>query len=230
MSKQLQPHELAELVTTLLTNPRAIGELDTESQHIDFFRDIGEVVAQYCGGEVNGVGKADDLQNYLSNTNTSQPMLSVSPSDSLPSLERNVWAYHDPEGWIGEEPPELDAGEPMTEFERSSARSKMQVALVAISHKSSVRPHRVEYEVADTTVAPQRDVDGVLRGSHILNCEFGNHAEINLRDKHLANSLNLKLEVSAGLPTLTVGSANEPSNFQIVAKNGELHISSERQP
>lgn len=53
MSKQIFPHELAEIVTGLLVKPELLGELDSPQKHQAFMLDIGRVVAEHCGGEAN---------------------------------------------------------------------------------------------------------------------------------------------------------------------------------
>ncbi|SUY92843.1 Uncharacterised protein [Buttiauxella agrestis] len=99
MPKQITPAELAEMVTCLLVKPELIGELDCARNHQAFMDDIAMVVANYCGGRINGVGEPETTENYLKHE-ASTPLLSVSPDASLPSLTRNVWAWFDPEGWI----------------------------------------------------------------------------------------------------------------------------------
>lgn len=101
MSKQILPRELAKIVTALLVEPESVGELDTLDKYQSFIEDIGRVVAEHCGGVINGVSPplsgtdgADDEDGH--------PMLSVSPDHRLPSLLQNVWAEYDREGWAAE--------------------------------------------------------------------------------------------------------------------------------
>jgi len=112
MSKQITPAELAELVVGLLINPSLLGELDSPERHQEFMRDIGQVVADHCGGCINQVNPPDLDEKYLSD-NYNSPFLSVSPNDSLPSFNRNVWACYDPAGWEDESLDGLYAGEAM---------------------------------------------------------------------------------------------------------------------
>lgn len=99
MSKQILPSELAAIVSNLLMHPEQHGELDTADKHHRFIEAIGNVVADFCGGIINGVnppiGAADDSED-------GQPMLSVSPDERLPSIENNIWSACDPDGWDGE--------------------------------------------------------------------------------------------------------------------------------
>lgn len=104
MSKQILPKELAEIVTVLLTNPSSVGELDTLKSYEGFMLQIGEAVAQFCGGDINGInspiGRPEPVRPDADDD--SVPMLSVSPNDSLPSVDQNIWSKYDPEGWEGE--------------------------------------------------------------------------------------------------------------------------------
>jgi len=102
MFKQISHRDLAEIVTALLVKPELLGELDTVEKHQEFMLAIGHVVADHCGGQTNWINPADVDEEYLSDQYSS-PYLSVSPNENLPSLERNVWAYHDPDGWEGME-------------------------------------------------------------------------------------------------------------------------------
>ncbi len=56
--------------------------------------DIGRVIADHCGGRVNGITDGDVAQPYLSDIECT-PTLHIEPDDRLPSTERNVWSnYH----------------------------------------------------------------------------------------------------------------------------------------
>lgn len=99
MSKQVLPSELAAIVGNLLMHPEQHSELDETGKHARFFHAIGQVVADFCGGVINGVnapiGAPDGSED-------GQPMLSVSPDENLPSIERNIWSDVDPDGWEDE--------------------------------------------------------------------------------------------------------------------------------
>lgn len=130
MSRQILPSELAEIVTALLVKPELIGSLDSTGQHQEFMRDIGQVVADHCGGDINGVSDPrvpDD--NYLDDQ-YSAPMLSVSPNDSLASLNSNVWSAYDPDGWEDEDVDGIEAGTPLSAKEIVKQRAAIQSLLV----------------------------------------------------------------------------------------------------
>lgn len=96
MPKQIHPAELAELVGALLTDPASLNEL--HESHECFIEAIGAVVADYCGGEIAGVVKAQTGGKWLD----SPPILEVNPSAALPSLSDCVWSIYDPGAWHGE--------------------------------------------------------------------------------------------------------------------------------
>jgi len=111
-----------------------MGALDSREQHQNFMLDIGRVVADYCGGTANWINEQDFEDNYLSD-DTRSPMLSVSPNDSLPSLNRNVWALFDTSGWEGEEVDGIEIGEPMSQKEISDLKMKLQALLIGDNFK-----------------------------------------------------------------------------------------------
>lgn len=122
MSKQISSGELSLIVTQLLMNPAGIGELDELKTHANFTRDIAEVVAQYCGGEVSDVGVNDEfgLQNPKGQNVSSPLFVSIYPNDILPSLERNVWCSFDEFGWESEVADDysITEGQPLTLADR----------------------------------------------------------------------------------------------------------------
>ncbi|MFP3637524.1 hypothetical protein [Paraburkholderia sp. SIMBA_054] len=75
---KIDAKRLADIVSMLLINPQRVGELDTQHQHADFMRAIGEVVANHCGGEVN--------------TDADAPALLVAENDSLPD-DGGIWTF-----------------------------------------------------------------------------------------------------------------------------------------
>lgn len=91
MSKQVNPQELAELVTKLLTNPDSVGELDTPEKFSAFMTDIARVVCDHCGGEVRHEASRDGEAEE-------QWLVGVNRNDSLPEDSDGVWAGVDPEG------------------------------------------------------------------------------------------------------------------------------------
>lgn len=86
MSKQISAKELAEIVSTLLTNPES-GELDANTTFAAFMTEIAEVVCSYCGGEVRE--QADDFSGQF--------LVGVNGNDSIPE-GGGIWAKYDPDG------------------------------------------------------------------------------------------------------------------------------------
>lgn len=88
MSKQVTPVELAEIVTSLLTNPQRTGQLDTFEAFQSFMTDIAQVVCDHCGGEIRN--QADRMEDTW--------YIGIHGNDSLPDENGGVWKNYDPEG------------------------------------------------------------------------------------------------------------------------------------
>ena len=87
MSKQINEHELAALITKLLTNPEAAGELATTEKFASFMTAITETVCDHCGGEVLAEAKFLDDTCYVG----------IVANDSLPE-DGGIWKDYDKEG------------------------------------------------------------------------------------------------------------------------------------
>ena len=87
MSKQVNQKELADIISKLLTNPEAAGELESSTAFAGFMTAIAEVVCDYCGGEVK-----DQADN-----STGEFLVGIHGNDSLPE-EGGIWAGCDPDG------------------------------------------------------------------------------------------------------------------------------------
>lgn len=134
MSKLILPNELAEIVTGLLIKPNLLGELDSIERHQNFMMDIARVIADHCGGDVNGTNPSEAVEGYMTDA-YSAPYVSIGPNDSLPSLNSNVWAAYDPDGWEEEiiEAMAEDAdsvGEPMSKDKAIQLRGELQQLLL----------------------------------------------------------------------------------------------------
>ena len=98
MSKQITNHELAKIVTSLLTTPQKAGELDTSEKFAGFMTSIAQTVCDHCGGEIPGL--ADD--------SVGQWRVAVRGNDSLPE-NGGVWRNYDPEGNLFDHAPSSGA-------------------------------------------------------------------------------------------------------------------------
>lgn len=85
MSKQISRHELAALVSKLLTENH--GDIDSFEGFQGFMTDIAKVVCDHCGGEV--LNPADCLDDVW--------YVGIHGNDSLPS-DGGVWKDYDKEG------------------------------------------------------------------------------------------------------------------------------------
>lgn len=93
MSKQITATELAEIVTQLLTNTAATGELESAAAFQGFMTDIAKVVCDYCGGEVRN--PADPLEDIW--------YVGIHGNCSLPDAEGGIWKGYDKEGALFED-------------------------------------------------------------------------------------------------------------------------------
>jgi hypothetical protein len=121
MSKQITPEELAEIITGLLVKPEILGEDPTPDKFKDFMQQLGEVVADYFGGHINGV--------HFQPAPGEAPLMSVSPNSDLPSLGSNVWSNHDVDGWTEEEEG-MDVSNAASFEETEKVRSQLQRLLI----------------------------------------------------------------------------------------------------
>ncbi|KVP16889.1 hypothetical protein [Burkholderia ubonensis] len=87
MSKQINPQDLATIVTQLLTKPESVGQLDTDAQFKSFMTDIAQVVCNHCGGEVRHEASFLDDVCYVG----------IHGNDSLPE-DGGIWKDYDKEG------------------------------------------------------------------------------------------------------------------------------------
>jgi len=141
MSKLVTPTELAGIVNALLTNPSALGELESSDQYQSFYRAVGEAVASHCGGELSpAVYEGSKDNEYVQAADS--PLIGVLPNNSLPSLNRNVWAHVDTEGWDEEAVEGLETGEPVSDDDLSGINDAIasSLAVTACSLPSTGTP------------------------------------------------------------------------------------------
>jgi hypothetical protein len=205
MSKHILPHELAEIVTALLMKPELLGELDSPLQHQSFMRDIGQVVADHCGGQVNDVSEPDAAGQYLADADNS-PSLSVSPNDSLPSLNQNVWAYYDQAGWEGQTGVDdvEDKGEPLSNATVSDVRGSIQALLsnsaLAQGHRQSLTSKMVDWRVTEDS---DLEAEGDDR-PYSLCASIGNQSCLEIMDEHGDPRVGIMVEINQGVPAFHI--------------------------
>lgn len=205
MSKQITPDELSCLVTGLLTRPWLLNSFDTAEQHEAFMADIGRVVADHCGGLVNGVNPPDTRENYLY-TEESSPTLSVSPDECLPSLHNNVWSVFDPEGWEDEDASAygIDPGTPLSKEVARNLCTVLRSLLPQIMLAQGASPS-FAFEMVDWRVA-----DGALPSDHDeakpwkVEVELGQTPLLTLSDPQGEEACTVLLEVEGTAPRVLV--------------------------
>jgi len=90
MAKYINPQELAEIVTNLLTNPSKVGEDMTETAYSQFMTSIAETVCDACGGEVEQLASPDFDSN-----GKIEWFIGIIKNDSLPD-GGGIWAGYEP--------------------------------------------------------------------------------------------------------------------------------------
>lgn len=87
MSKLITPEELAQIVTKLLTDPAAAGELESPEAYKAFMTSIAQAVCDGCGGEMRNEAAPSDGIWYVA----------IQGNDSSPE-DGGIWAEYDKEG------------------------------------------------------------------------------------------------------------------------------------
>jgi hypothetical protein len=222
MSKQLLPNELAELVAGLLVKPSLLGELDSPEKHQAFMLDIGRVVAEHCGGEANWVNEGDTQENYLADQYSS-PYLSVSPDESLPTLNSNVWAYFDTEGWEDEgHDLSIETGEPLSSSHITNVRTALQ-GLLSNKALADGQSQTLEFSMTDWRVSERTDVevDGDEK-PYKVSASIGNQSSLEFMDENGDPCFGLMIEINHGVPALHIDIDGGSSTLHIHAANGGL--------
>jgi hypothetical protein len=218
MSKQITTPELAEIVTGLLVAPDLMGELCDQEAYVGFVEAIGQVVADHCGGTINGTNS--DIEDGLGVT------LSVSPSDSLPSLNDNVWSCYDPQGWEGEQLEDVEEGEPFTKVAIAKTRSMLQSLLI---RKALQRGERVSFSrvVHDWRMAENEDLESPGdEFPYVMTVELqGDQSWFDLTAIDESNGVSIGLEVDRGQPHFfAAGVHSDDPLFHARSTDSQLQI------
>ena len=88
MSKQATAQETAEIVTRLLTDTLATGQLEGFEAFQGFMTDIAQVICDYCGGEIHHPAEPLEAVWYVG----------IHGNDSLPDPAGGIWRHYDEEG------------------------------------------------------------------------------------------------------------------------------------
>ncbi|EJU19103.1 MULTISPECIES: hypothetical protein [Enterobacterales] len=218
MTKQILPNELAEIVTGLLVNPVLLGELDSREAHQNFMQDIGRVVADYCGGRVNGITDGDVTKAYLSEIECT-PCLHIEPDERLPSTERNVWSNYHVEAWSDEEQINLpDAA--IVQSERETLQTLLIVAARKESAGAPVLKRMTDWRIPEgEPVCHEAD-----RKTYTAIFHLDNQTSVELVDEAGQHCLGVLLEINHGVPALHLKASGGDVLLHIHAAQGGLVI------
>jgi hypothetical protein len=89
MQKRISKQNLALITAGLILAPDELGELCDSENHTRFLLSLGELVAEYCGGDI-----ADAIPYSLPGAKREMNLMVV-PNGCLPSLRNNVWSHFD---------------------------------------------------------------------------------------------------------------------------------------
>ncbi|HCX5853880.1 TPA: hypothetical protein ACGGE1_004717 [Klebsiella pneumoniae] len=216
MTKQILPNELAEIVTGLLIKPELLGELDSREAHQAFMLDIGRVIADHCGGRVNGITDGDVAKPYLSDIECT-PTLHIEPDDRLPSTERNVWSNYHVEAWA-------DEGQE-TILDRAignSDRAALQTLLIVAAQKESVGTPVIK-RMTDWRI-PEGEPVCHEADSRIYTATYhlDNQTSIEVADDTGQLCLGVLLEINHGVPALHLNVSGGDTLLHVHAAQGGL--------
>ena len=225
MSKQILPHELAEIVTGLLLNSEKMGCLDQLDQYNAFFEDIAQVVVNHCGGHLNGVsepGYVGPDSPFLS-CDESSPMASIGYCpDSIGDPDTCVWAPYDTEGWEDEvgshDPSNYELSVQWIDRRSSSAglliKKLVESNLVVEGSFTTHDWMELEGSVDKGFYSPYQVSFCLGKQSYIDITELSKDGEVINEEK----ITRVNIEINKGKPCVHVGSASEDVDAY------ELHI------
>lgn len=198
MAKKILPNELAEIVTALLIDPDIIGEMPDQDRHAMFMKNIGQVVANYCGGFVEGVGEGDaELPGTLSLARTEE-------CDT--GSHTGAWALHDIDGW------DMDDSEFIGESKAQEIQSMNQTRgaivglLVNKAIEQGVQP-RLHFDLKDWDSGTSDD-----EATHSLTMLVGaanQPAWLIIVNKETGEGMEVAIEINKGVPALHIGNNDQ---------------------
>lgn len=218
MTKQIFPNELAEIVTGLLIKPELMGELDSRESHQAFMLDIAQVVADHCGGRLNGITNGDIAKPYLSEIECS-PCIHVEPDERLPSPECNVWSNYHVDAWAEEGQENV----PDTAIVQSERRTLQNLLIGAAQTEFAGAP--VVKRMKDWRLAEGEPVSlETDKKAYTAICYIDNQTSIELVDEAGEPCLGLLLEINHGVPALHLNASGGDVLLHIHAAQGGLVI------
>ncbi|HHT5706068.1 hypothetical protein ABLV51_19725 [Klebsiella sp. GB_Kp051] len=217
MTKQIFPAELAEIVTALLVKPELLGELDTRVAHQEFMKAIGCVVADFCGGAVNGVTDGDISRPYLSDVDCT-PCLHIEADDRLPSPDHNVWANYHIEGWQEGDDIEAVSVPVSVKSQRAGIQGILSNAGLTLGIEQQLQLQMVDWRIAEDSELLLED-DG---RPYTATLHIANQTSLELVDSAGESSFGLRLEINHGVPALHLNVAGGDNLLHIHVAQGGL--------
>ena len=217
MTKQILPAELAEIVTALLVKPELLGELDTRVAHQEFMKAIGCVVADFCGGVVNGVTDGDISRPYLSDVDCT-PILHIEADDRLPSPEHNVWANYHIEGWLEGDDIEAVSVPVSVKSQRAGIQGILSNAGLTQGIEQQLQLKMVDWRIAqDSEMLPDEDGRSYTATLHVAN-----QTSLELVGETGEPCFGVLIEINHGVPALHLNVAGGDNLLHIHVAQGGL--------
>jgi hypothetical protein len=223
MSKKISPSELAAIVTGLLIKPSLFSELDTPEQYQSFILDIAQVVADHCGGCIDSPDQLES-DSQPSPDSYSSRYFCVFPDDRLPSINQNVWAAFDPNGWnAADHLAGADDSSPLAPAEVKSLRAALFGLLVTHEVNDG---GAVEFNltISDWKHAQGEPVAVEEQQAFRANVSLGNQTHIDLYSSTGDYVLGLMVEINHGTPAVHINVQDDDSLLHIHKAQGGLVI------
>lgn len=228
MRKQITAIDLAELVVGLLVKPELLGELDSQERYQNFMLDIGRVVADHCGGEANWINAG---RNSRHKDDYDPELLSVSPNDSIPSLCKNIWSYHDPSGWDDDylDCDSIEGGEPLTAEHIAKVRGQLQGLLVNKAlfqgEQANLSLEIVDWCSKESEALEHKGDDR----PYSVEVQLGNQSFFEIREKDGESCIGLMIKINKGVPAIHIDTDGEETLLHIHKAQGGLVLTPEDQ-
>lgn len=217
MTKQILPAELAEIVTALLVKPELMGELDTRVAHQQFMKAIGCVVADFCGGVVNGVTDGDISRPYLSDLDCT-PCLHIEADDRLPSPEHNVWSNYHIEGWQEGDDIEAVSVPVSVKSQRAGIQGILSNAGLSLGIEQQLQLKMADWRIAEDSELLHED-DG---RPYTATLDIANQTSLKLLDETGEPCFGVLVEINHGVPALHLNVAGGDNLLHIHVAQGGL--------
>ncbi|MFM2668547.1 hypothetical protein AAFX24_27790 [Vibrio mediterranei] len=213
MSMKLKTSELAEIATTLIAKPELLGMFDVAGQHEAFLNDLADVICDHCGGKNAGVHRSTFDEEHHSDTT-----INIDPSDSLPSLNNNIWTAIHASGWEGvvASDYQIEEGETLSPSQHADRRTQMR-SLFTPSKDLFVD---FEHELVDYRLAEGESISPEETAPYSVKTHLGNQPSMEFTDMKGDVVFGFIAEVSHGVPVIHIDAGGDSLLHVHAARGG----------